>query len=1044
MKKILLLSVLAAIALSFGACGSSNTGNSEQPITTHTFEKHEAVTPTCDTEGNAVYYTCADCGKFFDENQKEIASIPVIEALGHAYNLVMGTGATCHEKGILDYYTCGVCNKLFDLTKKEITDVVADYDKTNHTSEASLTLQTPPRTTTYYVGEKFDPTGMAIIYKCADCEGEIVDNQFLTYTYQTEGANQFANGDIKITVSHNGASLDMAVTVEKGQAQILGVADAYETVCGIAPEINVTSNLPDSVIEIAYYDGETEIQPSAFVVGKTYIAKVVIAETETMFGAEKAVAVTVKHGYTWQYDAEDWKKLTYVCACGDIADFYAMNYQTPYVDKDHLEIDLSAYVVGSDNVSVKEIQQIVRMKNGEYVEAVDGDLVDITYTNNGMLYTFTEDKYEKALDNYKPYILTLSVVYSIDGVECPVVVEAKLADKLIRSANDLTRLAYLGAATVGAGGTANTGYYVLANDIDAKDLVLEESKFAWEDAIGFCGVFEGNGYTIRNLNVNAWTNGLFGALGAGSKVQNVTFENLVMGDGAHLFALVARKTMFTNVTVEFSTDSSSYLLADTANACTFNDVNVTLGASLTPFVNVDDAKMTTLPTGITLHNFAQYTVTFDSDGGSEVPSVTVISGKKVENPVTPVKESKDYDYTFLGWFLDDTEWDFNNAITQDITLVAKWQATEKLNETQLIETAISAINALPESVNLPAQIYYVPAIMNAKAAYDVLSDNGKAEVANATKLEGLLAAIKGYESVYVPNADGVKAIPCHVVNNPSTVEATGVVTTDVTQGSIFVATSGVGGRTSIQFKNFPDVSAYDKIYFYVRGTTEGYLYLSDGTGNGGWGANWKNNYDLIAANYGKNQVVKNVWCLMEFDVSAGYFTSDWAFGVWSAATDYTLEVGAIVGCKTSELPQVEKTEVTLSFGVQTDSGESNEYGKIYNITREQWYIQENITNTMGTLQANKLANALPNGFDHFEFWVYNPLTTANRFHLAGDVEGAWTDSADTITLAAQSWTKVTISNADIQLNKQGQWYVYVLDGGMDAAGWKISTIYAVK
>ena len=43
--------------------------------------------------------------------------------------------------------------------------------------------------------------------------------------------------------------------------------------------------------------------------------------------------------------------------------------------------------------------------------------------------------------------------------------------------------------------------------------------------------------------------------------------------------------------------------------------------------------------------------------------------------------------------------------------------------------------------------------------------------------------------------------------------------------------------------------------------------------------------------------------------------------------------------------------------------------------------------------------------------------------------------------------KVIISNEDIQLNKNGQWYVYLLGGdGQGAAkdGWKISTIYAVK
>ena len=138
----------------------------------------------------------------------------------------------------------------------------------------------------------------------------------------------------------------------------------------------------------------------------------------------------------------------------------------------------------------------------------------------------------------------------------------------------------------------------------------------------------------------------------------------------------------------------------------------------------------------------------------------------------------------------------------------------------------------------------------------------------------------------------------------------------------------------------------------------------------------------------------------------------------------------------------EKLEVALDFGVKTDSGETNEYGKVYNISREQYYIDTNNTGTMGTLQTNKLANALPSGYDYFEFWVYNPTETDQTFHLAGDVSGNWTDSVDFTTLVAKSWTKVTISNADIQLNAQGQWYVYI--GNADAAGWQISSIYAVK
>ena len=68
------------------------------------------------------------------------------------------------------------------------------------------------------------------------------------------------------------------------------------------------------------------------------------------------------------------------------------------------------------------------------------------------------------------------------------------------------------------------------------------------------------------------------------------------------------------------------------------------------------------------------TVTFDADGGTAVAAATVKKGEKVARPADPQKISKEYEYEFLGWYYGDTEWDFeNNAVTEDITLVAKWK-----------------------------------------------------------------------------------------------------------------------------------------------------------------------------------------------------------------------------------------------------------------------------------------------------------------------------------------------------------------------------------
>jgi len=75
------------------------------------------------------------------------------------------------------------------------------------------------------------------------------------------------------------------------------------------------------------------------------------------------------------------------------------------------------------------------------------------------------------------------------------------------------------------------------------------------------------------------------------------------------------------------------------------------------------AKWTADPTPV-----QTYTVTFDSAGGSAVQSRTVNSGSAVSEPAAPVRSG----YTFDGWFLGSTEYDFASQVTQNITLLAHW------------------------------------------------------------------------------------------------------------------------------------------------------------------------------------------------------------------------------------------------------------------------------------------------------------------------------------------------------------------------------------
>ena len=83
-------------------------------------------------------------------------------------------------------------------------------------------------------------------------------------------------------------------------------------------------------------------------------------------------------------------------------------------------------------------------------------------------------------------------------------------------------------------------------------------------------------------------------------------------------------------------------------------------------------------------NPATHTVTFVSNGGTEIAPKEVVSGLKINEPSKPTKDK----YLFRGWYEDatfSTKFDFyNTPITSDMTLYAKWEAANSINEIRLI------------------------------------------------------------------------------------------------------------------------------------------------------------------------------------------------------------------------------------------------------------------------------------------------------------------------------------------------------------------------
>ncbi|SIQ30029.1 InlB B-repeat-containing protein [Domibacillus enclensis] len=68
----------------------------------------------------------------------------------------------------------------------------------------------------------------------------------------------------------------------------------------------------------------------------------------------------------------------------------------------------------------------------------------------------------------------------------------------------------------------------------------------------------------------------------------------------------------------------------------------------------------------------EYTLSFDSNDGSEVEAQEVTYNEKAQQPSQPTKAG----HTFAGWYADEaleTEWNFDeDVVTEDVTLYAKW------------------------------------------------------------------------------------------------------------------------------------------------------------------------------------------------------------------------------------------------------------------------------------------------------------------------------------------------------------------------------------
>ena len=88
--------------------------------------------------------------------------------------------------------------------------------------------------------------------------------------------------------------------------------------------------------------------------------------------------------------------------------------------------------------------------------------------------------------------------------------------------------------------------------------------------------------------------------------------------------------------------------------------------------------------GVYPWSFDEFTVTFDSDGGSAVSDQKLRNAPAVK-PADPKKDG----YEFDGWYLDNTQYAFDTNVTQNITLKAHWTKTKVIDVVEINDVTVS-------------------------------------------------------------------------------------------------------------------------------------------------------------------------------------------------------------------------------------------------------------------------------------------------------------------------------------------------------------------
>lgn len=184
------------------------------------------------------------------------------------------------------------------------------------------------------------------------------------------------------------------------------------------------------------------------------------------------------------------------------------------------------------------------------------------------------------------------------------------------------------------------------------------------------GAFDGE---VVNQSEATISGGEFkGAVTNISKIEDGTFQGTVTNSGN---GTIENGTFHGEVKNKMENGVGGTIKGGTFNSAVTNDAGATIsgGTFNSAVTNHTGATISggtfhgTLTNNGTIAEGTTFAVKFDANGGSDVKEQKVVNGQKATEP-----ECTKTGYTLEGWYKGETKYTFTEAVTEPLTLMAKW------------------------------------------------------------------------------------------------------------------------------------------------------------------------------------------------------------------------------------------------------------------------------------------------------------------------------------------------------------------------------------